>query len=109
MKKPKSLSVAVRRAHLVAQCAEEILGVSRPAATALLRLDLTVEEFQSAILQRYAHTHPDLAVRSESTIERARLLRTAAMEGIPRVVLRRGAPVRRRRPAALLHHEALSP
>jgi hypothetical protein len=89
------LPVSERRARLVVQCACELLGVDPATASGDLHLMLSVEEFERALRDRYAVTHPQLIYRTDSTLERARLER-ARLPRIPRVILRRGAPPGRR-------------
>jgi hypothetical protein len=50
-----------------------------------------VQEFGLELHQRYALKYPELVLRSEATIERARLVRDN-LDGVPRVQLRLGAP-----------------
>lgn len=88
-------STAERRARLVVTCACEILGLDPGAHTGEIRLPLSVEEFEQELRQRYALTYPELVFRTDSTLERARLERRG-LESIPRVILRQGAPRRRR-------------
>ena len=88
-------STAERRARLVVNCACEILGLDPGTHTGEIRLPLSVEEFEHELRQRYALTYPDLVFRTDSTLERARLERRG-LESIPRVILRQGAPRRRR-------------
>ena len=87
--------VSERRARLVVQCACELLGVDPATASGDLRLTLSVLEFELALRERYAVTHPQLIYRTDSTLERARLER-ARLPRLPRVILRRGAPPGRR-------------
>jgi hypothetical protein len=82
----------VRRAQLMVWCAQEILGAACPTNAPSLQLNLSVQEFQVELLKRSARSHPELALRSESSIERARLERSDDMKDIPRVILRKGAP-----------------
>lgn len=89
--------VSERRARLVVQCACELLGVDPATASGDLRLTLSVQEFEQALRERYAVTHPQLIYRTDSTLERARLER-ARLPRLPRVILRRGAPPGRRSP-----------
>jgi hypothetical protein len=89
------LPVSERRARLVVQCACELLGVDPSTASGDLRLTLSVQEFERALRERYAVTHPQLIYRTDSTLERARLER-ARLPRLPRVILRRGAPPGRR-------------
>ena len=93
--RPKRLSVSERRARLVVQCACELLGVDPATVSGDLHLMLSVEEFERALRERYALTHPQLIYRTDSTLERARLER-ARLPPLPRVILRRGAPPGRR-------------
>ena len=88
-------SVAERRARLVIQCACELQGIDPAAAVSDLHLPISVAEFESELRTRYAHSHPNLIYRTDSTLERARLER-ARLPHLPRVVLRRGAPPRLR-------------
>jgi hypothetical protein len=88
----KRVSIAERRATLVAQCAMELPGAST-ASTGEIHLPLSVLEFEQAIRARYGASHPELVFRTDSTLERARLERDG-LEHIPRVVLRQGAPRR---------------
>ncbi len=88
-------STAERRARLVVTCACEILGLDPGTHAGEIRLPLSVEEFEHELRQRYALTYPDLVFRTDSTLERARLERRG-LESIPRVILRQGAPRRRR-------------
>ena len=88
-------STAERRARLVVACACDILGLDPGAISGEIRLPLSVEEFEQALRQRYALTHPELVFRTDSTLERARLERRG-LESIPRVILRQGAPRRKR-------------
>lgn len=93
--RPKRLSVSERRARLVVQCACELLGVDPANVSDDLHLMLSVGEFERALRERYAATHPQLIYRTDSTLERARLER-ARLPRLPRVILRRGAPPGRR-------------
>ena len=88
-------STAERRARLVVACACDILGLDPGSTAGEIRLPLSVEEFEHALRQRYALTHPELVFRTDSTLERARLERRG-LESIPRVILRQGAPRRKR-------------
>jgi hypothetical protein len=85
--------IARRRAELVVQFACELLGLQSVPQVEALRLPLSVSEFQQRLQRRYAGQHPRLVMRSEATIERARLVRTEPIH-LPRVVLRQGAPPR---------------
>jgi hypothetical protein len=88
----KRPSVAERRARLVVQCAKDLLAGKQPTQEcSCLRLDMSVREFEQELHRRYALLHPDLVLRSEASIERARLMRES-LEGLPRVQLRLGAP-----------------
>jgi hypothetical protein len=89
------LPVSERRARLVVQCACELLGVDPATASGDLHLTLSVQEFEQALRERYAVTHPQLIYRTDSTLERARLER-ARLPRLARVILRRGAPPGRR-------------
>ncbi len=88
----KRVSIAERRALLVARCALELPGAST-ASTGAIHLPLSVLEFEQALRTRYGTSHPELVFRTDSTLERARLERDG-LEHIPRVVLRQGAPRR---------------
>jgi hypothetical protein len=90
--KIKRISIAERRAALVARCALELPGASK-ASTGEIHLPLSVLEFEQALRARFGATHPELVFRTDSTLERARLERDG-LEHIPRVVLRQGAPRR---------------
>jgi acyl-coenzyme A synthetase/AMP-(fatty) acid ligase len=89
----KRVSIAERRAKLVAQCALELPG-AMVASTGEIHVPMSVIEFEQALRARFAASHPELVFRTDSTLERARLERQG-MEQIPRVVLRQGAPRRR--------------
>ena len=89
------LPVSERRARLVVQCACELLGVDPDTAAGDLHLRLSVQEFEQQLRGRYAASHPQLIYRTDSTLERARLER-GRLPRLPRVILRRGAPPRRR-------------
>jgi hypothetical protein len=84
--------VSTQRAELVVQFACELLGLPSVPDVEALDLPLSVAEFQDQLQRRYAHTFPRLVMRSEATIERARLVRAEACVRLPRVVLRQGAP-----------------
>ena len=84
-------SIAQRRAELVVQCACEILGCSLEKQAQALQLQLTVKEFERELRDRYGAAFPDLVMRSDSAIERARLNRSG-LGGLPQVLLRMGAP-----------------
>jgi hypothetical protein len=86
-------SVAERRAKLVVQCACELLGIEAARASSELHLPLSVVEFETELRNRFGAAHPDLVFRTDSTLERARLDRRG-LGGIPKVVLRQGAPRR---------------
>jgi hypothetical protein len=88
-------STAERRARLVVVCACDILGIDPAAIGGEIHLPLSVDEFEQELRQRYALTHPELVFRTDSTLERARLERRG-LESIPRVILRQGAPRRKR-------------
>lgn len=92
--RPGRLGIAERRARLAVQCACELLGLD-PARLGNqdLHLNISVADFEQALRERYASSHPDLIFRTDSTLERARLSR-ARFPHLPRVVLRRGAPPR---------------
>jgi hypothetical protein len=88
------LGIAERRARLVVQCACELLGLD-PARIdgSDLHILVSVAEFEKALRERFSASHPDLIFRTDSTLERARLSRER-FPGLPRVILRRGAPPR---------------
>jgi hypothetical protein len=92
---PRKLSVAERRARLVVQCACEMQGIDPATVVHELHLPISVAEFEQALRARYAHSHPNLIYRTDSTLERARLERSR-LPDVPRVILRRGAPPRPR-------------
>jgi hypothetical protein len=92
-RRARRASVSERRAHLVVQCACDLLGIDPASAARDLQLALSVQEFESELRRRYATTHPELIYRTDSTLERARLER-ARLPWLPRVILRRGAPPR---------------
>jgi hypothetical protein len=88
------LGIAERRARLAVQCACDLLGLDPARIDGQdLRLNISVAAFEKALRERYANSHPDLIFRTDSTLERARLSR-ARFPGLPRVILRRGAPPR---------------
>jgi hypothetical protein len=92
--KPGRLGIAERRARLVVQCACDILGLDPARLDGRdLHIQISVTDFEQALRQRYSASHPDLIFRTDSTLERARLSR-ARFPGLPRVILRRGAPPR---------------
>ena len=82
-----------RRAVLVVRCASDILGVPAVPEMAELKLPLNVQEFSDELARRFGLSYPDLVYRTESSIERARLVRDPTW-GLPKVVLRQGAPPR---------------
>jgi hypothetical protein len=84
--------VSNRRAELVVQFACELLGLQAVPEVEALVLPLSVAEFQQQLQHRYANVFPRLVMRSEATIERARLTRSDVPLRLPRVVLRQGAP-----------------
>jgi len=92
---PKRLLVSERRAQLMVRCACELLGVDPATVVGDLRLPLSVTQFENELRTRYALTHPELVYRTDSTTERARLDRNR-LPGLPRVILRQGAPPRDR-------------
>jgi hypothetical protein len=79
------------RADLVVRCACDLLGVAAVPDTTVIRLELTVLQFQQALQERYGAQFPRLVFCDEDSIERARLDRTRFPE-VPKVMLRRGAP-----------------
>lgn len=82
-----------RRARLVVQFAQELSGQPANGEGADIRLPLSAAEFQRELVRRYGDKYPDLAFRSEATVERARLQRSKFPD-LPRVVLRQGPPPR---------------
>lgn len=88
--------VALRRAELVVRLACELLGLDSVPPVEVLQLPLSVSQFQQELQRRYASVHPRLVMRSEATIERARLIRPESYR-LPRVVLRQGPPPARER------------
>ncbi len=98
-------SIALRRAQLVVQCACELLGIDPLHAPMELHLPLSVADFEQELRNRFGVSHPELVFRTESTLERARLERRGCA-GVPRVVLRQGAPTRARRIADAGEFEA---
>jgi hypothetical protein len=93
----KADGVANRRAELMVRLACDLLGLADIPEVDALQLPLSVTEFQQELRRRYAAHHPQLVIRSEATIERARLIRSAPQR-LPRVVLRQGAPRRMTEP-----------
>jgi hypothetical protein len=92
--RPGRLGIAERRARITVQCACDLLGLDPARLDGQdLHLNISVAEFERALRERYANSHPDLIFRTDSTLERARLSR-ARFPGLPRVILRRGAPPR---------------
>lgn len=90
--KPRRVTPFERRARLVVQFALELSG--QAAADGFdIRLPLSAAEFQRELVRRYGDKYPDLAFRSEATVERARLQRSK-LAGLPRVILRQGPPPR---------------
>jgi hypothetical protein len=75
------------------QCACELLGINVEVAPSVLQLSLSVAEFENELRNRFGAAHPDLVFRTDSTLERARLYRRE-MPGVPKVILRQGAPRR---------------
>ena len=92
---PRRELVSERRAQLMVRCACELLGLDPATVVDDLRLPLSVSEFEQELRARYALSHPDLVYRTDSTTERARLDRNR-LPGLPRVILRQGAPPRDR-------------
>ena len=82
-----------RRAQLVVECALAILGNRREQQSGDINLPLSVAEFSREFHKRYAHSHPELAFRTDATFERARLDRRR-LPHLPRVILRQGPPPR---------------
>jgi hypothetical protein len=99
-------SIALRRAHLVVQCACDLLGIDPLRPPVELHLPLSVSEFEQERRNRFGLSHPELVFRTDSTLERARLDRRG-LAGVPRVVLRQGAPARARRSSRSLDVSAL--
>ncbi|MCC7461028.1 MAG: hypothetical protein IT480_01060 [Gammaproteobacteria bacterium] len=91
--------IAQLRAELVVRFACEQLGLESVPSAGVIRLDLTVAQFQQALQTRYGRQYPRLVFCDEDSIERARLVRVRFSE-IPKVMLRRGAPRRARAPRA---------
>jgi hypothetical protein len=92
--RPGRLGIAERRARLVVRCACELLGLDVARIDSRdLHVPLSVAEFELILRERFGTSHPDLIFRTDSTLERARLTR-GRFPGLPRVVLRRGAPPR---------------
>jgi hypothetical protein len=89
-----SESVGYQRARLVVRCACDFLGLAEVPAVSELKVAVTVLEFQKLLERGYGSSHPNLVYRTDSTMERARLTRYPEW-GLPKVVLRQGAPVRR--------------
>lgn len=85
--------VSERRARLMVRCACELLALDEAAVSTDLHVPMSVAEFENELRARFALTHPDLVYRTDSTTERARLDRSR-LPGVPRVVLRQGAPPR---------------
>jgi hypothetical protein len=80
----------------VVQCASDLLGIPPETLGAELQVPLSVTEFAGELRARYGSAHPELVFRTDSTLERARLDRRA-LPGVPRVILRQGAPRRSQR------------
>lgn len=93
MQAASSRGVAYERAELMVRLACELLGLPAIPDVEALQLPLSVSEFQRELHRRYGARHPRLVMRSEATIERARLSRGAPLR-LPRVVLKQGAPRR---------------
>jgi hypothetical protein len=87
------LSVSERRAALVASFAREMAG-SVVASNGDIHVPVSVVEFEQALRARYGASYPELVYRTDSTLERARLERPAALRHIAKVILRQGAPRR---------------
>ena len=87
------LSVSERRAALVAAFAREMPGAVI-ASNGDIHVPVSVLEFEQALRERYGASYPELVYRTDSTLERARLERPPALQHIPKVVLRQGAPRR---------------
>jgi len=90
-------SVGRQRAELVVRCACVLLGLADAPPVNALRLNLSVEEFDRELRTRFGRSHPELVYRTESTTERARLIRDPSWP-LPKVILRQGAPRRVRQP-----------
>lgn len=88
-------TISAKRARLVVRCACELLGIDIARAPAELKVPLSVSEFELELRQRYSEAYPELVFRTDATLERARLDRRR-LKDLPRVVLRQGAPVRKR-------------
>lgn len=89
------VAIGLRRARLVVRCATEVMGKEVHHGAEPLQLQLSAAEFELLLQSRYGKAHPELVLRTESTIERARLDRTRWPE-LPKVLLRQGAPRGRR-------------
>ncbi len=87
-------TISRRRARLVVQCACDLLGIEFAQAPAELHVPLSVTEFEAELRLRFGDAYPELVFRTDSTLERARLDRRS-LKGLPKVVLRQGAPCRR--------------
>jgi hypothetical protein len=87
------LSVSERRAALVAALAREMPG-ALVDPNGDVHVPVSVIEFEQALRARYGASYPELVYRTDSTLERARLERPAALQHIPKVILRQGAPRR---------------
>jgi hypothetical protein len=81
------------RAELVVGFACELLGAESVPGDGVIRLEVTVAQFQVALQARYGTQFPRLVYCDEDSIERARLDRKRFAE-LPKVMLRRGAPRR---------------
>lgn len=87
------VSVGRQRAELVVRCACALLGLADVPPVYALRLDVSVQEFDHELRARFGRSHPELVYRTESTTERARLMRDPSWR-LPKVILRQGAPTK---------------
>jgi hypothetical protein len=87
------LSVSERRAALVAAFALEMEGAVI-ASNGDIHVPVSVAEFEQALRAGHGAAYPELVYRTDSTLERARLERPAALRHIAKVILRQGAPRR---------------
>jgi hypothetical protein len=90
------VSVGRQRAELVVRCACALLGLADVPPVDTLRVDVSVQEFDQELRTRFGRSHPEPVYRTESTTERARLMRDPSWR-LPKVILRQGAPRKVRR------------
>ena len=100
-------SVGRQRAELVVRCACALLGLADVPPVDALRLDISVQEFDHEMRTRFGRSHPELVYRTESTTERARLMRDPSWQ-LPKVMLRQGAPRKVRQPRIQAKHTAIN-